>query len=185
MNFYLSDPHFFHENVILYSKRPFEKSPAGVEEMNATIIRNINERVGRGDTLYFGGDITFAKEERIMPLLDQINCRNLHLIWGNHDADWLRNHPMWKSSSPLKEIKDRTSDGTKYNVVLCHYKMTVFNRSHHGALQLYGHSHGSLPGNSQQLDIGVDCWDFKPVNLDEIVARMKTLPPFQNADHHE
>jgi hypothetical protein len=30
-------------------------------------------------------------------------------------------------------------------IVLCHYAMRVWNRSHHGAWHLYGHSRGNLP----------------------------------------
>ncbi len=30
-------------------------------------------------------------------------------------------------------------------IVICHYAMRVWNRSHHGAWHLYGHSHGNLP----------------------------------------
>lgn len=180
MNYYTADLHWNHANVIRYSERPF----ADVGLMNSTILANINEVVGRGDQLYILGDVAFASIEDTIALLEQINCPNLHLIWGNHDPDVLRNHSIWKSSTPLKEIKDRTSDGKKHHVVLCHYAMRVWNRSHHGALQLYGHSHNSLPGTSQSLDVGVDCWDYRPVNLDQIVARMATLPPFSSGDHH-
>ena len=49
---------------------------------------------------------------------------------------------------------------------------------------LYGHSHDSLPGNSQSLDVGVDCWGMQPVALSEILARMDTLPKYGCEDHH-
>jgi hypothetical protein len=52
--------------------------------------------------------------------------------------------------------------------VLCHYALRTWNGSHRGALRLYGHSHGGLAGDSQSVDVGVDCWDFRPVTLDEI-----------------
>ena len=71
-----------------------------------------------------------------------------------------------------------------HTLTLCHYGMRVWNRCHHGALMLYGHSHGSLPGNAQSLDVGADAWDFRPVTLAEILARMATLPPYQADDHH-
>jgi hypothetical protein len=32
--------------------------------------------------------------------------------------------------------------------VLCHYAMRVWNRSHHGAWHLYGHSQGESPRNT-------------------------------------
>ena len=69
-------------------------------------------------------------------------------------------------------------------VVLLHYAMKVWPRSHRGALHFYGHSHGTLPGDSQSVDVGVDCWDFRPVRLDEIRRRLATLPPHRVPDGH-
>jgi calcineurin-like phosphoesterase family protein len=43
---------------------------------------------------------------------------------------------------------------------------------HHGDLHLYGHSHGSLPGTAARTDVGVDCFEFRPVTLDEIRVRL-------------
>jgi hypothetical protein len=44
--------------------------------------------------------------------------------------------------------------------------------THYGALHLYGHSHGSLPGCGRSLDVGVDCWDWRPATVPEILERM-------------
>jgi calcineurin-like phosphoesterase family protein len=46
-----------------------------------------------------------------------------------------------------------------------------------GAIHVYGHSHGRLPGNSKSCDVGVDCWDFYPVDLPTITARLAASPP--------
>jgi hypothetical protein len=32
------------------------------------------------------------------------------------------------------------------------------------------------------LDVGVDCWDFRPVSLPEIKARLETLPAPTDAE---
>jgi calcineurin-like phosphoesterase family protein len=52
---------------------------------------------------------------------------------------------------------------------------------------LYGHSHGRLPGTRTSLDVGVDCWSYLPVTLDEIRDRLATLPaaPAETADRSE
>lgn len=62
--------------------------------------------------------------------------------------------------------------------VLFHYGMRVWNGSFKGRISLYGHSHMSLPGNSQSCDVGVDCWNFYPVTIEQIKKRLKTLKPF-------
>ncbi len=90
----------------------------------------------------------------------------------------------WKSISRYLEVKD-SDDPRTPPVVLSHYAFRVWNRSHHGAIHLYGHSHGNLPGDSQSCDVGVDCWGFFPVTLDEIKARIATLPRRGGEpDHH-
>jgi hypothetical protein len=43
------------------------------------------------------------------------------------------------------------------------------------------HSHGGLAGDSQSLDVGVDCWDFRPVTLREIKERLATMPSASNS----
>lgn len=63
-----------------------------------------------------------------------------------------------------------------HGVVLLHYAMRTWPKSHHGSLHLYGHSHGAVPGDRQSCDVGVDCWNLRPVGLDEIIAHLGTLP---------
>lgn len=178
MKYYTADWHLFHQNVIRYSNRPF----GTVEEMNEALVSNTNNTVGPNDELYFLGDVGMGNIERIHEVLRRIVCKNLHLIEGNHDPSALSRLPIWKSVSQIKEVKDYVG-GTKHPVVLCHYKMVEFNRSHYGALQLFGHAHGTEAGNQQQIDVGVDCWDYRPITLVEAKARMETLDPMPRGAH--
>ena len=50
--------------------------------------------------------------------------------------------------------------------------------------RLYGHSRGTFPGNSQQLDVGSDCWNYTPITLEQIKERLKTLPEYKSGDYH-
>jgi calcineurin-like phosphoesterase family protein len=69
-------------------------------------------------------------------------------------------------------------DGDKKTIALCHYSMRVWRNSFHGSWHLYGHSHGMLPENeSLSFDVGVDCWDFYPVSIEEVKAKMATKIP--------
>ena len=40
-----------------------------------------------------------------------------------------------------------------------------------GALNLHGHSHGRLKPLTRQIDVGVDVWGFRPVDLAVLKAR--------------
>jgi calcineurin-like phosphoesterase family protein len=59
-------------------------------------------------------------------------------------------------------------------LVLCHYPLRSWNRMGRGALNLHGHSHGRLGPLPRQIDVGVDCWDFRPITLAEIRAHLRT-----------
>lgn len=173
--FFTADTHFSHARIIELCRRPF----ATVEEMDETLVERWNERVGAHDTVYHLGDFTLKGADVAETFSSRLKG-HIHLIYGNHDRASVRGFYRWEpSSGEAMTIRHQGCD-----ITLCHYAMKVWNRSHHGALMLYGHSHGTLPGNSQSLDVGVDAWDFRPVTLDEILARMATLPKYASEDRH-
>lgn len=166
MKYYTADLHLGHENIIRYCNRPF----ASVEEMDEAMVANWNARVtSNDDDVYVVGDIAFRNAKSLSGYLERLNGR-IHLIWGNHDSNQTRKLPIWASSSPYAEIKDGGE-----HLILCHYGMRVWNGSHYGSFHLYGHSHGTLPAQGRSLDVGVDCWDFRPVTLPEIKERLTEL----------
>ena len=55
MNYYFSDMHFGHNNIIRFDGRPFTDT----EQMREAIINNWNERVKDEDTVYVLGDAFF------------------------------------------------------------------------------------------------------------------------------
>jgi calcineurin-like phosphoesterase family protein len=164
---FTADLHLGHANIISYCSRPF----ASVDEMNQTLIDNWNAVVGPSDTVWVIGDFAFmrADPKTLRRLFSQLKGSK-HLICGNHDGRSVRELP-WSSGRDYAEI---VVDKTR--VVLSHYSMRTWNGMRHGAVQLYGHSHGQLPGTRQCLDVGVDCWDFRPVTWPQIVERLATLP---------
>ena len=50
--------------------------------------------------------------------------------------------------------------------------MQVWKDSRRGALHLFGHAHGRLPGDRQSCDVGLDCWSDAPVTLAMAKERM-------------
>lgn len=172
---FTADPHFGHANIIRHCDRPFRD----VDEMDRYLIDMWKSVVAPNDTIYMIGDFAHwrLKPQAIREYFDALPG-DKHLVAGNHDHEATRELP-WASVSDRTTV---TVDGT--NLVLDHYAMRVWNKSRYGALQLHGHSHGALPGNSQQIDVGVDVFGFMPVALPEIKARLETLPPYRSDDHH-
>lgn len=187
--FFSSDHHFFHENVIKYSNRPFKD----VEEMNHEMITRHNQVVTPQDIVYFLGDFCFTTDvDAIVKILKSMNGEK-HFIPGNHDKimykDIIKKQFNSFCMSSHKEIyvADEEAKGGKMPITLCHYAMRVWNKSHYGAYHLYGHSHGTLEDlpDSLSFDVGVDCFNYTPVSYPEVKAIMakKTWePPFKNED---
>lgn len=176
--YFTSDWHLFHANIIKYSNRPFRDTV----EMNADILNKLNEKVEEDDWLYYLGDLAFTKNIRLVESwLDRVRCKNICFIKGNHDrtASQIRDRFFWYKDMAEIYVEDQ-------HIVLCHYAMRVWNKSHHGTWQLYGHSHGSLPDdpNALSMDVGVDTNNFYPYSMEDIgeLMKKKTFVPI---DHHK
>ena len=165
---FTADLHLGHANIIKHCDRPFSDA----DDMDRALIANWNSVVGPKDRVYVLGDFAYKNRGATEAYLKKLRGRKT-LVWGNHDSKPGRNASGWAEATPYLEIK---LDG--FFICLFHYACRVWNKSLHGSLMLYGHSHGALPGNSQSLDVGVDCWGYRPVTLDEIRARMAELPTF-------
>lgn len=180
---FTSDTHFGHKNIVLgvtnwpedireRSCRKFET----IEEMDEVLLERINETVKPGDTLYHLGDWSFGDFENILKYRRRINCRNVHLILGNHDHHIERNRAgirgAFSSVTPYLEISFN-----KEHIIMCHYPFKTWNRGHHGSWMLHGHCHGNLPLEvplRRTIDAGVDTHDFYPYSFDELKEIMNS-----------
>lgn len=173
---FTADTHFGHGNIIKYCNRPFTKD--GLPDPQAqdeSIIKRFNEVLKPGDVLYHLGDVSWSSFNKQGNFLDRLYTREVHLIWGNHDSPKdFRNVTSIRSYSDIKRI---SIEGQ--SVVLCHYPMRTWNGKSHGAFQLYGHVHGRMPGIDRQMDVGVDTKDFYPWAWEEVRAKLKDLPCWQ------
>lgn len=146
--------------------------------MDNAIISNWNSRVDQYDHAWFLGDFAFCDQEKAQSYLNRLNGVK-HLIVGNHDKTAVKLNG-WKMISNFQEINVNSQ-----HITLCHYAMRVWNKSHYGAWQLFGHSHGSLADdpNALSIDVGVDCHNFMPLNMTDIQRIMKKKS-WKSIDHH-
>lgn len=159
---FTSDTHFGHRGIIEHCDRPF----GSVEEMNEVLIALWNERVAPGDQVWHLGDFAWETTKDADAILDRLNGVK-HLVRGNHDRRRVREAPGWASVHDLVEVQI-----AGHGVTLCHYPMRSWRHSHAGSLHLYGHMHGRYAPDPQSLDVGVDCWGYRPVSFPEILIRM-------------
>ncbi len=142
--------------VINYCKRPF----ANVNEMNTTILNNLESKVKPGDTLYFLGDLSFRKDIALL-FFELLTDIEIHFIIGNHDqTDVIKlAEKSCASISRLKEIQIE-----EQSITLCHYALRVWDMSHFNTWQLHGHSHGTLDPLRCQYDVGIDNTNHYPIS---------------------
>lgn len=208
--FFSSDPHHEHKNIVAgvtswikaeewptpYQEWKDEEARKAfcklhgirdfptIEKMNSTMINRFNERVTENDILFLLGDIGFGSKSSVVNFLTRLRCKNVHLTFGNHDKNIIRNEDgvqgYFKSCAFKREIY---VDGQF--IILDHYAHRVWNKSHRGSWMLYGHSHASLPDdpNALSIDVGVDTNDMYPYSFDDIkkIMAKKTYKPI---DHH-
>ena len=182
--FWTSDYHFNHTNVIQYSNRPF----ATVQEMNDVMSRNHNSVVGRNDMVFILGDFAFAKPGEIEAIVQQLNGQK-YLIFGNHDKTIRKNKQLQSHFVKCVDYLEHTiklSPTEKQYVVMSHYAHLTWNRKHHGAWMLHGHSHGTLtyPFEGKIMDVGVDVHNYTPISFEQIQQHMSAKNVGVPLDHH-
>lgn len=210
--FFTSDPHYNHQSIVLGSTAwvtppyPYDRWPSAAERlsyalsnglrdfattelMNETLVAGINNTVGQEDTLFCLGDWSFGGKDNVEGFRKRIICENVHLILGNHDhhiADISKNlQCLFSSVTNYREILIG-----KYPIVLSHYSQRVWNRSHHGALHLYGHSHSNLEKlpHGKSMDVGVDnayklLGEYRPFSFKEVLSMLNSRE-IVFLDHH-
>jgi calcineurin-like phosphoesterase family protein len=187
--FFTADLHLGHGNIIKYCQRPFmtaeetaqakaeprgswKISPESLEYHDAAILETINSMVKTDDTLWILGDFCLRDPKKAMQYRQRIRCKNVHLVWGNHDP--LSLAPLFSST-----LEQGVINVQGQAIWLNHYPMRSWRGSFHGAWHLYGHVHGRLAAEDAQKpytltrDIGVDACEYKPVGFEELHAWMQ------------
>ena len=175
MNYFTSDLHLGHRNIIRLCNRPF----ATIEEMDETLIRNWNAKVTNGDTVYILGDLLFRSEKPAEEYLKQLKGKK-HLIIGNHDRDWVKKcnlKDFFESVNNLHFI----SDG-KRQMTLCHYPMMSWPHMTR-CYMVFGHIHGNTDAdywplireNDLMLNAGADVNGFATTTVTKQVGTLNCV----------
>jgi calcineurin-like phosphoesterase family protein len=168
--------------------------------MNDKIVESINSVVGENDTLFHLGDWSFGGFDNIEEFRNRINCKNIHLILGNHDHHIERNkgdiQRLFSSVNQYLRLQVSVYPGTtlyagEVDLVLMHYPIASWHNMNDNVIHLHGHVH--LPpdkklSQGKAMDVGVDGNNMVPYSLGEILNIMSKQPISKLSlpqDHHE
>lgn len=177
---FISDIHVDHTNVLRLSDRPFQN----IQEMERTIVNNINKVVRPDDVLILGGDICLGKKEAWIRFLSSLHTKNVILVKGNHDT-W-QNIPKDMLTLIVEQLVLRLHGRlfvVSHYPYRCSWWRAFWKRLHPAVLSpkrpkdnglwlLHGHDHRRsilVDYHPRMLSIGVDANNFKPISADEII----------------
>ena len=167
---------FYHTSIIKFANRPF----SSLEEMHEAFIDNHNAIVRGKDITVHGGDFSFATKAKTFALIARLNGTHIFLK-GCHDR-WMGKSGVFQKGKIQGVGYLYTKRFDKIHIVVSHWAMRTWPRSHFNSFQLFAHSHGRLEGTGKQIDIGVDTEypgiheKYYPYSLDEIIEIMEERP---------
>jgi calcineurin-like phosphoesterase family protein len=131
--------------------------------------------VSSKDTVYHLGDFGFGPAEDLRKIAGKLHGR-IHFIKGNHDKPTTLD-VIGKRFSTVKDVAIITPqyNGRKQTIFLSHYAHRSWFKSNHGSWHLWGHSHSNMPPYGLSFDVGVDCWNFTPITLEQVAEKIQTL----------
>lgn len=163
MDYFISDMHFDDKNILTYEHRPF----SSIEEMNTTIINNINDTLkSPNDILNIAGDIGNFE------LLRHLNC-NIRIVTGNHDDYnalktaypniFISPYPIfidgcWISHEPITFMPPE-----------CPY-LNIHGHLHH---LIYGTDDRTWEGGCRYFNVSVERINYTPISKNDIAKQMK------------
>jgi calcineurin-like phosphoesterase family protein len=201
--FFTSDTHYSHSSICSATtnwsvNEGYARTFDSLQDMNQRLVDNINNMVGENDILIHLGDWSFGGFDKIEEFRSQINCKNIHLVLGNHDHHIERNKEgiqrLFSSVQQYLRLEVRRPNGKlveKFSFVCMHYPIASWDGMNQGVMHLFGHVHlhphlRVMEGRA--MDVGCEGNNLEPISMDEVVKILKDRPIKKSSlpkDHHE
>lgn len=175
MRYFTGDTHFNHKFMADMRGMKGGMGFKSTKEHDEFIVDGWNSQVTRKDEVWHLGDFCFGSHEIVRSIRAKLNGK-INLILGNHDyANRIFNiQGCFTSFHDIKEIKPNQKGYPP--IILCHYAMRVWSKSHYNSWHLFAHSHGRLEGLGKSYDVGLDNNGFKLLTEQDIIDIMNKLP---------
>ena len=162
--FVLSDLHFDHTSIIRRCRRPFSST----RQMNRILVNNWNDRVRKGDRVYYLGDMTHGRERRSIDFwLSKLNGE-VRFIRGSHDTDAITRAEVIKDRFPIRY------GGLEFLLMHDPYRLVYWD-----GWIIHGDKHNCNPvtyphinRRNKTINVCSEYTGYAPMNLDEIIAKI-------------
>jgi len=189
--FICSDLHYNHANLCLGTTKYLKEDRSNqdsfrqfttLEDMNNTIVNNINKTVGKDATLIFVGDWSFGGWENIQKFRELIICNNIIFVYGNHDEHVMKNKDNLQSLFTIC-CDYLILNYHKKRIIIFHTPIASWDGLAEGSIHLHGHLHSKTKDRifGRSMDIGIDGHpEFRPYNLVKEVFPLVENNPIQS-----
>jgi calcineurin-like phosphoesterase family protein len=168
-DYFYADPHFSHRGVTNFLKDDGSKLRpwTDYESMDIALVELFNDTVKETDKCYFLGDV--AINRRGLAILEQLNCKNMILIKGNHDVFRLREYTA--------HFADIRAYHVMTGLIFSHIPVHECQLDSRFGVNVHGHLHSGRVMKGNSIDLRYHCiscehTEFKPISYDELVAKI-------------
>lgn len=159
MDWFASDLHFSHRNIIVFQPpRPF----ATIEEHDEEIVARWNARVSPKDKCLILGDVAFNIG---LPHVGRLNGNKI-LIMGNHEHKNINNYVHY-----FTDIKSYLED--KENRILFSHIPVHPGQLERWTVNVHGHTHSYNLDDPRYINISLEQTNYAPISKQELLERIK------------
>lgn len=156
----IADPHFGHANICKFTD--YEGNPVrpwdDVDEMDAALIKNWNDRVHPKDRVYLLGDVCFSPKN-MHKYIPQLNGR-ICLVPGNHEPPKMRKY--------FDLFDDVRGYVQRKGWIMSHIPLHPDCLGRWG-LNIHGHLHGNKIDDPRYVCVSVEHTNYAPVELTQLL----------------
>ena len=160
--YFCADCHFGQERTLKMSLRPFDS----VSEMDKVLINNWNSLIKPEDTVYILGDFGILSYAKFL-------SGKKHFIRGNYEYNYTDEELLkyFDLVCPSKTVHiPIIHNDTLYHFTMAHEPKNVKEfKISDNYVNVFGHVHKLQMIKSYGINVGMDCHNFKPISIDDVL----------------
>lgn len=180
MEYFTSDHHFCHKNILKFENRPYQD----IEEMNEGLIESWNKVVSEKDIVHHVGDFSMGNQAKSIEIAKRLNGKII-IYKGNHDESNKLKRMLKEGAIEEYHMVGDYIKRDGFQLWLTHYPLEIGFRPK--KYSIHGHIHSNYSSFLNQVNVGVDSPLFygkeqrkgeelsfgEPVSLDLLLEKIK------------